>query len=96
MKDIHDQIHLLVERAKAARVTALTLACPATVAGDQLAQNLAELARDFMGVSATVRQAAREVADTEAAARQKWQPPKMNAKRAADAIVKAGGYRVQV
>lgn len=94
MKDIHDQIHQLVERAKAARVSAITLACPATVAGDELAQDLAELARDFLGVSTALRQAAREQADTEAAARPKWAPPRMNAKRAADAIVKAGGYRV--
>lgn len=95
MKELHDKIHEAIERAKAARVAALTLACPATVAGDELATLLAELSRDFAGLSVELRQAAREIADAEAAQRPKWQPRKLNAQRAADAIVKAGGYRVQ-
>lgn len=95
MQKLHDQIHLLIERAQAARVTALTLACPTTVAGDQLAQDLAELSKDFLGISTGLRQAAREVADTEAAARPKW-PPKMTKARVLRELEKRGAYRVTV
>lgn len=95
MKELHDKIQAAMQRAKAARVAALTLACPATVAGDELATLLAELSRDFAGLSVELRQAAREIADAEAAQRPKWQSRKLNAQRATDAIVKAGGYRVQ-
>lgn len=73
---------------------ALTLANPCTVAGDQLATDLAELSKDFLGVSTALRQAAREVADTEAAARPKWQAPRMNAERAARAMARKGAIRL--
>jgi hypothetical protein len=91
---LYIQLDALAQRAKDARVCALTLANPASLAGDTLAQDLAELSKDFMGVSTALRQSAREAADEEAAQRPKWQPPKMNARRAVDAIVKRGGHRV--
>lgn len=94
MKQLHDQIDSLIERAKSARVRALTLADPCTVAGDQLATDLAELAKDFMGASTALRQAAREVADAEVVARPKWRPPRMNAAKAARQLEKKGARRV--
>lgn len=94
MKELHDQIHALVERSKATRVRAITLASPATLAGDTLAQDLAELGRDFTGLSVALRQAGRDEADAEAATRPAWQPPKMNSKRAADAMVRRGAIRL--
>ncbi len=93
MKELFDQIDALVERAKAARVRAATLASPATVAGDELATTLAEIARDFTGASTALRQAAREQADQEVAERPKWRP-KMNAARAKAAMIKRGAYTV--
>lgn len=93
MNNLHNQIDALVQRAKAARVRALTLANPATVAGDELATTLAEIARDFTGTSTALRQAAREQADHEVVERPKWRP-KMNAAKAAAQIIKRGGHRV--
>lgn len=95
MQELYNQIDALVQRAKAARVRALTLADPCTVAGDQLATDLAEISKDFLGVSTGLRQAAREVADTEAAARPKW-APKMTKARALREMEKRGAYRVQL
>ncbi len=95
MQELYDRIDALIDRAKTARARALTLADPCTVAGDQLATDLAELSKDFLGVSTALRQAAREVADTEAAARPKW-APKMTKARAMRELEKRGAYRVQL
>jgi hypothetical protein len=94
MNELQDQIDALVQRAKSARLRASTLENPATVDGDTLAQDLAELSKDFMGAATALRQSAREVADQEAAQRPKWQPPRMNAARAKAAIIKRGGFTV--
>jgi len=94
MKELRDAIDGLIERAKAARVAAMTLACPATVAGDELATLLAELSRDFGGLSVALRQSAREVADAEAQARRTWQPKGRTAARAAAEMERQGAFRV--
>jgi hypothetical protein len=93
MNELHTQIDALVQRAKAASVRALTLANPATAAGDELATTLAEIARDFTGASTALRQAAREQADQEVAERPKWRP-KLNAAKSAAQIIKRGGRMV--
>lgn len=95
MKHIYDQIDALVQRAKAARLRAATLDNPATVAGDELATDLAAISRDFVQVSVALRQEARETADAEAAARPRWKhSPKMTAAKAKAQIIKRGGYTV--
>lgn len=93
MKELHHKIQAAIQRAQTAKVAAMTLACPATVAGDELATLLAELSRDFAGLSVELRQAARQVADAEAASRPNWVPPKMTKARALRELEKRGAYR---
>jgi hypothetical protein len=94
MQALYNQIDALIDRTKNARVRALTLANPCTVAGDQLATDLAELSKDFLCVSTALRQAAREQADAEVTALPKWQRPRMNANRTARAMEKKGAIRL--
>jgi hypothetical protein len=93
MQDLYDRIDALIVRAKNAGRQARKLADHCTVASDQLATDLAELGKDFQGVSTALRQAAHQVADTEVATRQKWTSPKMTKARALRELEKRGAYR---
>lgn len=92
MHEITQELDALVGKAKAARLMSECVTAPDTLPAYDLAHTLAQIGTEF----GNLEQAGRKAADEAAAERTKWTPPKLNAKRAADAIVKAGGYRVPV
>lgn len=65
-----------------------------TLPAHDLATDLAQIGQEFINLSTRIRQANREATEAEPSTRPKWRPRKLNAKRAADAVVKTGGYRV--
>lgn len=96
MQEIVEPLARLVGEAKRCRTAAECVTVFDSLAAIDLAQDLAHIGQSFINLSVQIKQEARKAADAAAASRPKWAPPGMNAKRAADAIVKAGGYRVPV
>lgn len=99
MHEITQELAALVGKAKAARLMSERVTAPDTLPAYDLAHTLAQIGTEFVNLAVKavkLKQAGRKAADEAAAERTKWTPPKLNAKRAADAIVKAGGYRVPV
>lgn len=96
MHEITQELAALVGKAKAARLMSECVTAPDTLPAYDLAHTLAQIGTEFGNLAVKLKQAGRKAADEAAAERTKWAPPKLNAKRAADAIVKAGGYRVPV
>jgi hypothetical protein len=94
MDKILKELSRVTEKANTVCSSCAGVTASGTLPAHDLATDLAQIGQEFIGLSVRLRQAGSEAADTCAAARPKWNLPKLNAKRAADEIVRRGGYRV--
>lgn len=94
--EIYTELMALVDRAKQARNTFPTLKALDTLPAVTMAEEISRLGGDFLKLAVKFKQAARAEADNAAKTRPQWYAPRLTAKRAADALVKRGGIRVQL
>jgi hypothetical protein len=95
MDKILKELSRVTEKANTVRSSCAGVTASGTLPAHDLATDLAQIGQEFINLSTQIRQANREATEAEPSTRPKWQPRELNAQRAADAIVRAGGYRVQ-
>lgn len=94
MEELHAELTALVQRAKQARNTFPSLKAPDTLPAMTMAEELVRIGGEFMQLSIKLKRAARAEANERAKKRTLWSAPKVNAKQAASALVRAGAYSV--